>query len=182
MQKKLINNCVRLNILKYYIYSAMYGLMLPGIVFTVFMLARGLNYSEIGFLESIFGIAMLFELFTGAFADLIGRRVAVFLGTILVGIACLGYVFSTTFWHFAAVFVIWGVGIAVYSGSDTALVYDSLKSAGRTKDFIKVYGKGRMFFLVSGMIGAPIGAYLYSLNETLPFLIGSVFFFIGGLI
>lgn len=182
MEKELTNKDVNSNIIKYYIYSASYGAMIPGVVFIVFMLAKGLNYSQIGLLESIFGIAMLLELLTGALSDLIGRKIAVFLGTVFVAIACFGYVVSTTFWHFVVVYIFWGLGVALYSGSDTALVYDSLKAVGRSKDFINIYGKGKMFFLVSGMVGSLIGTYLYDFNQTLPFFVGTFFFLLAGVV
>lgn len=175
MKKELTNKEVNSNITKFYVYLSLYGLMLPNIVFTIFLLDKGLNYSQVGWLESLFGVAMLLELFGGAFADIIGRKVATFLATLTVAVSCFLYVFSNNFWQFLAVYFIWGAGVAIGAGADTALIYDSLKATGRTKEYMHIYGKGRLFFLTSSMVGALIGSYLYNINNTLPFSIGAFF-------
>lgn len=156
--------------------------MLGNTVFTVFMLARGLNYAHIGIIESIFAIACMLEIFGGAFADLIGRRVAVLLQGITVGIASILFGISHTFWMFLLANITWGVGLAIGAGADNALLYDSLKNVGREKEFIKIYGTARFYRLASGMLGSLIGAYLYTIQETLPFIFSAVFYIASGIV
>lgn len=182
MNKEQVNKQANSNIIKYYIYLALYGLMLPNIVFTVFLVAKGLNYSQIGILESFFGVALMLGLFGGAFSDMFGRKKTVFIGMIIVAVSCFLYVISNTYLDFLIVYFIWGLGIAACSGADTALIYDSLKSAGRQKEFIKVYGKAHTFMLLAGTIGALIGSYLYAINETLPFSAGSFFILLSAIV
>ncbi|GEM_PF-5096013 len=180
--QKLTNKQVDSNIKKYYIYKALYGVLLPSAFFTIFMVSKGLSYAEIGLTESVFGIAMLFEIFGGAFSDLVGRKITTFIYTLVVAISCGLYLISNTFWDFALLNFIWGIGLAIGAGADNALIYDSLKDVGRAKEFIKIFGRARMFFLISGMLGIIAGSYLYAINEKLPFLIGPVFFVLSGFV
>ena len=92
------------------------------------------------------------------FADHHGRKNALALGSLLMVVTCLLYAYSTQFWHFFLAKVFLGMSNAFVSGSDTALLFDSLHEDKQRSLFNKLYGRVwgmRMFGLAFGSVLAP---------------------------
>lgn len=69
---------------------------------------------------------------------------------------------------------VFACGMSLKSGTDTAIVYDSLKSLGKEITFAAVQGKGEAFALGAQIIGSVISGFVYSLNKALPLIISTV--------
>lgn len=125
-----------------------------------------LTLSQFTSIEAIiFGIQLILELPTGAFADLFGKRCSVVLGGLFSVMSLVIYAFSTSYIWFIVYAVLSGIGGAFISGSQEALLYDSLKEDGKEDSYDKVNSKLEVLFQISvaaaTIIGGIIGAYSY---------------------
>lgn len=164
------------NVKTYYMYSTFAELLILGPILVLFLIAKGLSFTEIMLLQSISAVAVvLFEVPTGAVADKIGRKESLLLGAFLWAVSLGIYVMGTSFPMFMLAEVIFSLGATFKSGADNALIYDSLKIMGREKEFQSIEGKARSFALYAQAVGSIIAGFVYEVNTNLPFII-SVFF------
>jgi MFS family permease len=107
----------------------------------------------------------------GVFADAFGRKVTVLTGTcvLAVGLALLAVL--PGFFGVAAGYLFWAIGTAMMSGTDTALLYESARLAGREEEFPKI--ASHSFQLIQGAqaAGSIGGSLLASLGLGLPMLV-----------
>ena len=145
------------NIKTYYLYSTFAELLILGPILVLFLVAKGLSFTEIMVLQSISTIAVvLFEVPTGAVADKIGRKESLLLGSLLWAVSLGNYVVGNSFPMFMLAEVIFSLGATFKSGADNALIYDSLKVMGREKEFQGIEGKARSFALYAQGIAFPL--------------------------
>ncbi len=119
----------------------------------------GFSLTQIGFLGSSFALAMLlFEIPTGAIADIFGRKFSVIIGAFLSGLTVISIFFFNDFYIILVLFFLWGLFGTLISGADEAWVVDLLKHKKRKKliheYYIKRYSFIRASLLISGFIGA----------------------------
>ncbi|MAG79215.1 hypothetical protein CMI40_02465 [Candidatus Pacearchaeota archaeon] len=119
----------------------------------------GLSLTQIGFLASSSALAMiLFEIPTGAIADIFGRKISVILGAFLSGIIVFSIFFFNEFYLILILFFFWGAFGTLMSGADEAWIVDLLKHKKRKNLIHEYYTKRHSFIstslLVSGIIGA----------------------------
>lgn len=162
-------------ILKYYLYQATvtFGFFWP--VFTVFLLRRGLNYTQIGLLGSVSAaFVVIAELPTGYIGDRIGRRNSLLVGSALLALSVLGFTVAYTFTAFIVLWILWALGLAFRSGSGDAWLYDALQEQLREDEYTRIRGcGGSIHQWVSAGTMLAAGA-LYSLDPRLPFLAGGL--------
>ncbi len=145
-------------------------------VFTLFYLAMGMSYTQILLVPVIVGLAqLLFEMPSGILADLAGRRYALFFG---------GAFWTASFYVLLiarginAIFVsaaLFGVALAFLSGSESAILYDTLKALKREKEYKRIAGKAFSYQLVGMALGSLLGAPItaaYGFSTTLIIVFG----------
>lgn len=115
--------------------------------------------------------SVIFEVPTGAIADLFGRKKTIILAHI---IALIGLVFlfiggSMTMFILYAVFN--ALAMSFNSGTDSALIYDSLKEEGKEKYYKKIIGTYHALWPLGASIGSIIGGYLAAVSFNFPVLI-----------
>lgn len=171
------------NIWKFYIYKFLSGFFLIAPILIIFYLSTNISYFQLSLIASI-GLltTMLFEIPSGTFADLIGRKISVSLGMFLVAIQHLmvGYGNSYSFFLFGA--VLGGIGWSLVSGADIALLYDSLKKMKKEKLFQNINGKAKSYRYWGMIIASISGAYIYSKFNNIVFLLNAIIFIIASLI
>lgn len=114
-------------------------LRIPDAVWVVLLVARGFSLWQVGLAEGIFHIvSILGEIPSGMAADLMGRRRSLMAAGICGMVSALLMAFSTRFFGVCLSMVFSALACNFISGSDEALLYDSLLQAGRQKDFIPV--------------------------------------------
>jgi predicted MFS family arabinose efflux permease len=64
--------------------------------------------------------------------------------------------------------------MSLKSGSDTSIIYDSLKKLDRISDFAATEGKGQSFFLASQIFGSVISGFIYEINPEFPLMLSAV--------
>jgi MFS family permease len=137
-------------------------------VFAIIFLDFGISLKQFALLNAIWAATIILaEVPSGALSDLFGRK------KLLVGTAVL-MVMEMSVWAFAPTGnptllfgllavnrVLSGLGEASASGSDEALVYESLENAGRKADWsrvLEIMTKWKSFAFVLAMI---IGGFVY---------------------
>ncbi|WP_227352888.1 MFS transporter [Haladaptatus salinisoli] len=162
-------------VLKYYLYQATvtFGFFWP--VFTVFLLHRGLTYTQIGLLGTVSAaFVVLGEIPTGYVGDRIGRRNGLLVGSVLLSLSLLGFVVARGFVGFAVLYVLWALGLSFRSGTDDAWLYDALESRLREDEYTRVRGRGGS---VNRWVSAGtmlVAGGLYAVRPWLPFLAGGL--------
>ena len=166
------------NIKTYYFYSTFAELLILGPIMVLFLLNKGLSFTEIMLLQSIASMSVVvFEVPTGAIADKFGRKLSMMLGTSLWIISLSVYVLGNSFIMFAIAEIIFSLGMSLKSGADTALIYDSLKAIDRERDFQKIEGHARSLTLYAQAFGSIIAGFIYKIDVNLP-MIGSILFMV----
>jgi MFS family permease len=122
----------------YNLYRALCTAHLHKAVFVFVFLARGLSMAEILLLQTIFtAAAFALEVPTGAWADRLGRRRSMRLGSLLMAVASVGYYVAPGFAALALCEVTFAAGLTLTSGADSAYLYDQLKAAGRAGEYLR---------------------------------------------
>lgn len=122
---------------------------------------RGMTIQMVVYTEIIFALTIvLLEVPTGIMADKWGRKKMLVTSALLGCGEFLILLFATEFWHFALVVFLAGVGRSASSGSETALLYDSLALHGKSPEFEKWLGRLNACDLVSAILAALCGSLL----------------------
>src|SRR5215217_2607487 len=117
---------------------------------TIFLLDAGLSNLEAFAANAFFTVGMvLFEVPTGIVADTVGRRASYLLGTVTLAVATLLYVLlwqlAASFWAWALVSVLIGLGFTFFSGAVEAWLVDALHATGYDGELDSVFARGQVF-------------------------------------
>ena len=113
--------------------------MMPIIV--PFYNSNGLNMFDIFMLQSAYSLStVVLEIPSGYVADVFGRKKSIVLGSFLGVAGHLMYCFSYSFTGFLIAEIILGIGISFISGSDSALLYDTLIETKKQDKYVKYEG------------------------------------------
>lgn len=149
------------NIYLDYIYSFLGNLNMSSSVWVLYLAFRGMNLAQVGILEGIFHVtSVICEIPSGAAADLLGRKRSMIAGRICLAASCIIMLFSQSFTGFAIAFVIQAWGYNFNSGSEEALVYDSMKQCGKEKEYLKVSGRLNMLIEIAQAAATVAGGVL----------------------
>lgn len=170
-----------INIKIAYLLSFLSELYFP-IVAWLFFYLRYLDFKQIAIITAIHVIASnLFEIPTGAFADLYGRKRAIFLSFLVCSFVMFTYPLATIFWLFVFLEVISGVTNALLSGSLEALVYDTLKETKEETRYNKVVANMQSLSWIGLFISAIAGGYVYKYWFGTPWILQGVVFGIAAI-
>lgn len=158
---KNIEKHLRRNIKLDYIGTFLSNLNMQSSIWVLYLAFCGLNLAEIGLLEGIYHFtSIVCEIPSGAVADLLGRKRSMVLSRVCIAISCVLMLLSKNFWLFALSFIIQALGNNLNSGSEEALVYDSMKYLGQEEKYIGVCGRLNMVLEVSQGIATVAGGIL----------------------
>lgn len=151
----------------YYLYliklSKWFMLIMP--VVALFYTDNGLDEFDIYLLQAIYslGVACM-EIPSGYMADMIGRRTSLILGSFLGTIGFALYSISSSFGEFLVAEIILGLGASFISGSDSALLYDSLAESGDQHRYLQYEGRitalGNLAETLAAVCGGLIAAMI----------------------
>lgn len=162
---------VRNNIYKLYVIKTAkwFSLIMPIVV--LFFQENDLSMTQIFALKSVYSIGMLvFEIPSGYFGDVWGRKKTLIVGTVLTTIGFFIYTGSFVFWQFMIAELILGIGQSFISGADSALLYDSLKSEKRENEYLKYEGRVISVGNFSEAIAGILGGLLATFSLRTPFV------------
>lgn len=124
---------------------------------------RHLTLTQVGIMEAFFwGVKMVAEVPTGAFADRFGRRLTFITGSVTEGAGILIFALAGSFPLLSLSYVLWSLGFAFRSGNDSAYIYDALAVEGREGEFAQRQGRFsaalQIAFTLGGIAGAAFAA------------------------
>ena len=152
------------------------NLVMPVVV--LFYRSNGMSMQDIFTLQAVYSVTlMVLEIPTGYFADLAGRRTSILLGSFFGFAGYLLYSASGGFWEFMVAETILGVGMSLVSGADSAMLYDSLASAGASGKYTRYEGRITSFGNFAEALAGVAGGLLavYSLRTPYYFQAGIAF-------
>lgn len=133
-------------------------------VYPVYLLLfeqRGIPVSDISLLLSIWSLSVvLLEVPSGILADYWSRKHMIVLAALFKAIGYGLWIFADSFFLFALGFLLWGVSCSFASGSEEALLYDTLKEYNEEDKFDEVYGKGSFYGTVGIVAAMVIGGII----------------------
>ncbi|MDU0202275.1 MULTISPECIES: MFS transporter [Paenibacillus] len=122
---------------------------------------RGMSIQMVVYTEIIFALTIvLLEVPTGVIADKWGRKKMLVLSALLGCCEFLILIVATEFWHFALVVFLAGISRSASSGSENALLYDTLMQQGKVSHFEKLLGRLNACDLLSAILAALCGSLL----------------------
>jgi MFS family permease len=173
--KMNINKKLRRNISASYVYNFLLQLDITSAIWVLYLAFKGMSLIQIGILESIYHITgLLFELPTGAIADIYGKKFSVVVGRILSVIACILMITSSSFWGFALAFALGSAAGSLNSGAAEALVYDSLKELGEEDRYKKIWGNLAFVMSIAQGIAVLLGGILADRRFLYAYLAGLI--------
>jgi MFS family permease len=138
-------------------------------VLALFYIASQVNIQQFAFIMAAFALStLLLEIPTGVVADLLGKKNTLILSRCMYIIEIALVAFFNGFWFFLIAKVISGIGVSLSSGTDSAMLYDTLKKLGREKEHQKISGRIAMVSQISMAFVFIIGAALFSIYYKLP--------------
>jgi MFS family permease len=160
------------NILLYYAFSFLVGLYIATGTTVLFERELGLSFSQIFTLDAIYMLMfILFEIPSGALADLIGRKKTILTGLAALVVAAIATGLSESFLHLFLSFFIWAFGFSLISGSSEALLYDTI---GDEKRFHRITGRALSFSIAGLACAGVVGPLLYDQYFRLPYLVSTI--------
>ncbi len=146
--------------------------LFPMAILSVFLKQEiGFGLTQIMLLQGVFGVAMVvFEFPSGYLADRIGYRNSLIIAFSLWVVAWPIYGYSTTWAGVAVAELLLGVGMAMVSGCDCALMYESLLANDDEQSFARWSGRQMFFGQVSEGSAALVTGILFTVGVQWPFL------------
>ncbi len=154
----------------------LYGIMicrsmvfLVPIIVLFFAQEVGLSFQEFLASEAVFAATVVaMEVPSGWLADVWKRKWAIALGGLFAAVGVALFIPADSFFDTAIANALMGVGISLFSGADSALLYDTLLQWGREKRYRVIEGRRHGFGLYAVALSSAAGAWLYATDPMLP--------------
>ncbi|WP_323191569.1 MFS transporter [Halostella sp. PRR32] len=167
-------------VFRYYAFRAASSVGFITPVFTLFMLSRGLSFSEIATLSAIVAVVVTAgEIPTGYVGDRVGRRNSLVVSTALLVASLVGFVWANTYPAFVVLYVLWALGLTFASGSDSAWLYDALRARGAEDRFTRIRGRGESVRRAASVVTMIAGGLLYVVSPAVPFIAAAALNVVG---
>jgi MFS family permease len=136
-------NQLHANIIKLYAFSFLQMTLFPMAIITLFWKDHiGLSLTQILLLQGVLSIVMVvMEYPSGYISDRIGYRVALNLAALLGMAGWAVYTVAATFAHVMVAEILIGISLAFISGSDSALLYETLTQEGAEQEYARHQGR-----------------------------------------
>jgi MFS family permease len=132
------------------------------VVYTLFLLGKGFSTQQFFLIESgYYMVSLLMEVPTGALSDRsptqnVGGRKWSLIAASLVGLPVIpAIILSGSFWVVLVAMSVGGLSSAFVSGTDVAMLYDTLVALGREDEFARITGRmqwlGSLSMALSGV-------------------------------
>lgn len=154
------------------------GMLFYTPIMTLFLLQHNISVSFLIAAQTAFSIGMMFaEVPTGVLADKYGHKLSLRIGLLLDTLGMVQLLFVRNDIALLAYFVVRGVSVALRSGSDEALLYDSYKTERQTeKGYSKAYGhylsQDLLGFIIASAI-AGVAVQLFGAAAYTPLIIAT---------
>ena len=144
---------------------------------------NGLTIADLFIIQSIYSVTIaVIEIPSGYVADVLGRKNSMIIGMFFGFVGMIVYSFSFGFDGFLIAALCLGVGQSFISGSDTALMFDSLVQLNRSNDFIKLEGRTISMGNLAEAFAFIVGGLLADISLRTPFYFQIGIAFVGFLV
>src|SRR5262250_4033503 len=160
----------------YYVISCLYRLSWSalGPTYALFLLGRGLDILQVNLVLAVYLITIcLFEVPTGAVADVFGRKASFILSCVVRAVAFGLYFFADGFAQFVVAEFIDALGTTLATGAFDAWAIDGMRVEGDERPVDRVFARANMFGQATAIIGGFAAAQLAERDIALPWLIGT---------
>jgi MFS family permease len=161
------------NIRKLYAFSFLQMTLFPMAIITLFWKDHiGLSLTQILLLQSIFSAATLaLDYPAGYISDRLGYRCALNIAAVL-GIVGWGiYTVADSFGTVLLAEILLGMSLSFISGTDSALLYETLRAQGQEQSYAHHEGRMNGFGQFGEAAGALLAGVIYAYAPTLPFFL-----------
>lgn len=164
---------LRRNIPLLYTFSFLQMTLFPMAVITLFWKEQiGLSLSQILLLQGIFAVSMVvMEYPSGYISDRVGYRTALTAASVLGLVGWGYYTVATSFRDVLIAEILLGISTSFISGSDSALLFESLKANGQESGYARSEGRSTFFGQTGEAAGALFAGVLYATYPLSPFLL-----------
>ena len=157
------------NIWKLYAIQACRWFLLLMPIVVLFFRENGLSLEQVFIVHAWYSACViLFEVPSGYFADRLGRRLSLLYGSVFVSAGFAAYAISYSFYEFLAAEFLIAVGAGFISGSDSALLYDSLIQLNRKEQYQKIAGRLSSMSNFSEGVAGILGGFLAVISLRTP--------------
>ncbi len=164
---------LRRNIPLLYTFSFLQMTLFPMAIITLFWKEQiGLSLSQILLLQGIFAVSMVvMEYPSGYISDRVGYRTALTAASVLGLVGWGYYTMATSFRDVLIAEILLGISTSFVSGSDSALLFESLKANGQESGYARSEGRSTFFGQTGEAAGALFAGVLYAKYPLSPFLL-----------
>jgi len=149
------------NIAKIYTFSALRVLILFYSFDKVFLQLQGLSITQVVLIEVVYIVTiLLFEVPSGALSDRWSRKYVLSLSCLFFILYIIAFAMGSDFWAFSLGALLAGVGSALLSGTDTSILFDTLKELKLEDTYEKYLGRKRAIAALSYVLAASIGGFV----------------------
>lgn len=132
-----------------------------------------LTVTDIALIASITVFVQMFlDLPTGYLADKLGHKVAMLIGTFFSTLSPLAYLVAPNFAGGLAASLLFFGGYSFVGGALQAFIHDTLKALGKSSEYAKYAGRAQSYGLLGNMVLVALVPLTWSINHSLPFIIG----------
>ena len=165
--------------LVYALYCASWAFLTPA--YPLFLLSRGLDLFEINVVFAVYLIgAFLFEVPTGAVADVVGRKVSFLLSCGIRSVAFIMYWYADGFVDCVVAEFVDALGTTLATGALDAWAVDGMRDEGSQRPADRVFARAFMYASPLMIVTGVIGGYLFDINPGLPWPCGAACFVTAG--
>ena len=149
-------------------------------IIVLFFQEHGLSLTQVMFLQAIYSLSVaVFEIPSGYIADLFGRKNTIVISTVFSFIGYLIFSFYGGFFAFAIAEVLIGIGGSLMSGSDSAILYDTLLETDNKKAYTKIEGRSYAIGNFSEATAGILGGFLAVGSIYLPIYVQTAILFLS---
>jgi len=143
--------------------------LIPMAIMVPFFKSRGLSMEQVFQLQAFFSASVLIlEVPSGYISDLLGRKGTLLAAAFFHGLGFSLFAFADGIWTFLIFEFVLALGVSLFSGTDVALLYDSLDAVGDIEGQSKLMGKKVLYYQMGETIAALLGGFLASYYLDLP--------------
>jgi MFS family permease len=168
------------NIIKLYLLKAVKWFMIVMPIIVLFFESKGLSLTQIMILQGTYSLFVaLFEIPSGFFADIYGRKNSLVIGSIFLFLGYVIFSFFSGFNEFLFAEILLGIGGSLISGADSAILYDTLLEIKEDKEYTKIEGRTYAIGNFSEGIAGVLGGFLAMTSINMPVYIQTIVMFLS---
>ena len=171
---------LKYNIIKLYLLKAVKWFMIVMPIIVLFFESKGLSLTQIMILQGTYSLFVaLFEIPSGFFADIYGRKNSLVIGSIFLFLGYVIFSFFSGFNEFLFAEILLGIGGSLISGADSAILYDTLLEIKEEDEYTKIEGRTYAIGNFSEGIAGVLGGFLAMTSINLPVYIQTIVMFLS---